>query len=443
MGGKSVFRMMSDYYEYVFPYQEMFDWLAYGHDGKHPAADPSFPKRREICLTLGGADGTDEIFARYQSYADAASLKQALVKKCPIKIDIGPVYSRDPTTRKQYPDFHPLERELVFDIDMDGYDDVRLCCQGNKLCTSCWPLMTMGVSVMDHVLREDFGFEHILWVFSGRRGIHGWVCDPAARRLSDANRSAIARYLECYKGNQDGRAKMSEDAHHPSVKASYALLKEHFEKSYLPAQQLLETPDGIERVLQYVPHEDVRDRMRTKWGSSRPGSKAAPDTSHLSLSTQRWLELEAEVKKTADKINKSAGLGAAQREKELVGSLRNIVMAFCYPRLDVEVSKKMNHLLKAPFCVHPKTGRVCVPINPKTMWKFTPEKVVHVETLVQEIHSKRAQGEKHPDWRVTSLAPEVKYFSQEFLAGCKKSAQEEMTQRTREQRREVQTRMDF
>lgn len=89
-----------------------------------------------------------------------------------------------------------LQREVVFDVDMDEYSAVRSCCKESKrLCKDCWPFLHIAIQVIRLTLIDIFNFKHFFFVFSGRRGIHCWVCDKRARFLSSSIRSAILNFL--------------------------------------------------------------------------------------------------------------------------------------------------------------------------------------------------------------------------------------------------------
>ena len=161
------------YYARLFPYDQWCRWMAYNSD--EPGTGSQLA-RRELSLTLA-----DDVYIRYQCFTSAKEMKSLMTKRQPHKIDIGAVFNCVPRDHLSVKNFRPESRELVFDIDLSDYDDVRTCCQGATVCRKCWQYMTCAVKVCESALREDFGFEHIVWIYSGRRGVHCWVCDEAAR----------------------------------------------------------------------------------------------------------------------------------------------------------------------------------------------------------------------------------------------------------------------
>lgn len=66
-----------------------------------------------------------------------------------------------------------------------------------------------------------------------------------------------------------------------------------------------------------------------------------------------------------------------------VACFKIFVLKHAYPRLDINVSKDMRHLLKSPFCIHPKTGIMSVPISPQQVSNLNIDDLPRIEYVLQ------------------------------------------------------------
>lgn len=402
--------IMLQFYARLFPFRPLFHWL---NVGSKPG--PNFANR-EFALTL-----SNDAYLRYQSYPSADLLRRDILKLNPSRFEIGPVYTTNPRERKtlrKSSAFKPLSKEFVFDIDLTDYDDIRTCCTAANICPKCWPFASMSIKVIDTALREDFGFEHIMWVYSGRRGVHAWVSDKAARELDDEKRKALTGYFEVVRGNaQSGKKVNVRRPLHPHLARSLDILSPYFRDTVLIDQDPFASAQGTERLLTFLSFDTtLQAALKKKWISSpeRPSVRKWKDIDELAASG---------VSKNLDTV-------------KLKEAKQDILLEYTYPRLDVEVGKKRNHLLKSPFVVHPGTGRVCVPISGDAskhdVDEFDPFEVPKVTELLAEIDQwqskvKKEESEdgigvqdgfvqdaggvrKVQDWEKTRLKPYIETF---------------------------------
>lgn len=254
---------------------------------------------------------------------------------------------------------------------MTDYDEVRTCCKGADLCKKCWPFLSLAAQILDDSLRNHFGFKHLLWVYSGRRGIHCWVCDEEVRKLKPDARSAIADYLTVIDGGQYMSKKVTLDsksnAHlHPLIKMALEKIDKVFDKVIVNDQNIFGNRKRREEIISWAYPQALQDKIK------------------------EHVRLIGESKSSMDfwKAIQSGSNAFDAKKGELY--LKEVKLQLCYPRLDINVSKGVNHLLKAPFCVHPKTGRLCVPFDIKDVDKFDPTTVPIVKDLVKQLDEVKA-----------------------------------------------------
>lgn len=329
--------VLQEYYSRSFPVNSIFSWLTNGRhvNSKDPVIDDTFP-RREFSFTLPG-----DIYCRHKSYSSPDELRSDLERQIPDKIDIGAVWTIPPKNRNSYSNsvrYETIEKEFVIDIDMTDYDNVRTCCKGATVCQKCWKFLAVACKSVNFALKESFGFNLSLWVFSGRRGIHCWVSDPEAKRLNDFRRKFLIEFLNSGPKN-----------HTPFIQIYENILFQAFEEIIVNDQDLLCLPQHLETI-----NELTGDKVKF---SVNPV---------VMTSLEVWDNLKSVL----------------NNSKENKDVLMKIVFKFLYPRLDVHVSTSTNHLLKAPFSVHPSTQKVCIPFSIEDVDNFRLDDVPNVEETV-------------------------------------------------------------
>ena len=400
------------YYRRLLPFRSLYTWL-----NQDVAPTRNFT-HREFAFTL-----QNDAYLRYQSFSSWDEWKKEVCRLNPSRFEIGPVYSAKPKDRKtlQKATFRPVAREVVFDIDMDDYDEIRTCCSGKEICRRCWQFIAAAVEVLDGTLREDFGFRHLLWVYSGRRGIHCWVSDADAFSLPDEARKALIGFIELIRGGHGQTKKVDLGFHAPGTpRAMHPSLRRALGSNVLQNSSAAAPRTASQGILQRTFVDTVlRDqdcfRERAHWETLL--TLLPPhETETVSRLQSRW---EAESRSSVHKWEDV--LEAARRSPERartvwVAALEDIVLQYTYPRVDAEVSKRQNHLLKSPFVVHPSTGRVCIPLEAEQARQFDPQSgAPTVAHLLRELNRHAGDGSASSphakgEWEATSLAPYVERF---------------------------------
>ena len=337
----------SNYYGHFFPVQEVGRFL------KRHSQRPD--KYREIGMRwlIEGK----VTWQRFNSFGKPEHMIADIQRRKPNAVYVGPTYNTDPTLRwvlgKER--LHPVEQRLVFDVDLTDYDDLRTCecvakTSGLRVCEKCWPLAAIAVIVLRNLLRYKFGFHEFLCTFSGNKGVHCWVLDQQVLSYTDETRLNISEYFR------------------PFMKGIYT--------HCVPLQLCPVLEQCYEQVVKPLFEQHILGRVisfRTEHGQSL--------LHKVVQSHQHSPDFLQQLPSIPDELELWRHIESKLREYTSEHVVRAVVMMCTFPRIDKDITTTMQHLIRCPFTVNGRGGRVCVPIRYQDALEFAPELAPTASTI--------------------------------------------------------------
>jgi DNA primase catalytic subunit len=271
---------------------------------------------RELAVQWRGSDGEIH-FERNRTYHTLDELRQAVCNGSVPRIESGCFFAG--AARKQRRNVkgqaYPVEFRIDVDItDYDGSDgqvDVT-CVEHNAregACDKCWRTrLAPAIFILEKLLSEVLGLEHVIRVWSGNKGFHLLCVDRECLRWDDDNRKALLERLLADPQDRAVDSFIYDDYLWPL-----------FQRQYLAG--------------------DAPCQLRTEW------LPRCDDVSYEGKTARQALE---EVQKVL-----WGGLWDKYR--------RQLLRTLYWPRVD-KAPLKSDHLLKVPFCVHERTSKVSIPL---------------------------------------------------------------------------------
>jgi DNA primase small subunit len=290
-------------------------------------------------VTDSGQDG----FNRFNQYTSVEELRAALLRYAPQTLYTGSILDTPTCYMKlgiAWAAISSLERELLFDIDITDYEELRACCVGKSLCNSCWQFLAIAARSVEFLMRHKFGLRRFLWVFSGRRGIHCWALDRQVAQYSTQFRTAIANYLSPQRVNAELR-----------MYRQHCSLVEELYKSQLQS--------SFESLLPSLKRESLREYVQC--AAEELGCPVKFPLA--SSSVEQWSKCKMILR----------------RQHRLAESvIRRTVLSITMPRLDVNITTNRKHLIRCPLAWHGKTQLICVPFFVDDIAEFDVQSVPRI-----------------------------------------------------------------